>query len=89
MARKLSRLEIFQEQQVLLSKERTILSFMQTGLAFIGVGLIISNIFRSSISEFVGYILLLIGFLEVLESVRRLRRKQMEMDELKNRLLKA
>ncbi len=89
MPKKMTKMEILTEQQVVLSKERTILSFMQTGLAFIGVGLVVVNVFRNTFSELIGYLLMIVGFVEALESIRRLRSKQKEMDELKRSLSKA
>lgn len=74
-------------EQTLLSKERTILSFMQTGLAFIGVGIVIINIFATSgWSVLVGSILIVIGFLEIVESYRRLLRYQKKMREIRQTL---
>ena len=87
MPKKMSKLEIYQEQQVLLSKERTILSFMRTGLAFITAGIAITSFFQTIISaQIVGYSLTFIGFIEVFESIRRLTSKQKELDELKRYL---
>ncbi len=83
MARKLSKMEFYQEEQVLLSKERTIMSFMQVGLAFVTAGLVIAGFFKETSMMFAGYVLVLIGFTEVAESIRRLLSKQKEMDRLK------
>jgi len=80
------RIEILTEEQVLLAKERTILSFMQTGLAFIGAGVVIISIFNEILPQIVGYGLMIIGVLEVVESFKRLRRKQAEMHALKEKL---
>lgn len=86
--------EIFMKQQTLLSKERTILSkertilsFIQTGLAFIGVGIVIINVFPDNIqSTVVGTALILIGFVEILESYRRLSKYRRKMDLIKKKL---
>lgn len=87
MQKKMSKLEIYQEQQVLLSKERTILSFMRTGLAFITAGIVIAGFFETFISaQIVGYSLTFIGFVEVFESIRRLLLKQKEAERLKRYL---
>ena len=68
------------KERTLLSKERTILSFMQTGLAFIGVGIVIINVFGTNqSSEIVGWLLIIIGFAEVLESMRRLLKYKKKM----------
>lgn len=74
---------VLSEERTILSKERTILSFMQTGLAFIGIGIIVANYFKETIVHVIGYILIVIGFIEVLESIRRLRKKQKEIESLK------
>ena len=87
MSKKKTRLEIYQEQQVLLSKERTILSFMRTGLAFITAGIAIAAFFQDFVSaQIVGYSLTFIGFIEVFESIRRLLVKQRDLDKLKREL---
>jgi uncharacterized membrane protein YidH (DUF202 family) len=89
MPKKMSKLEIYEEEQVLLSKERTILSFMRTGLAFVTAGIVIAGFFREIQSaQIVGYILTLIGFIEVAESIRRLLIKQKEAEKLKRYLEK-
>jgi len=74
---------ILSEERTLLSKERTILSFMQTGLTSIGLGIVLSYYLKGTFLIHVGYILILTGFIEVLESMRRLRRKQKEIEVLK------
>lgn len=84
--RKISRLEILQEEQVLLSKERTVLSFMRTGLAFIGTGVVVISVFKNLEATVIGNILVGIGFVEVFESIRRLVEKQRELDELRSNL---
>ena len=73
------------KERTLLSKERTILSFMQTGLAFIGAGIIIINVFgvASNPSEIIGWLLIIIGFGEVLESARRLIKYKKKMNLIK------
>jgi uncharacterized membrane protein YidH (DUF202 family) len=86
MPKRLSRVEICEEEQVLLSKERTILSFMRTGLAFVTAGIVIAGFFNDIKSaQIIGYILVGIGFIEVFESIRRLTVKQKEMNELKRK----
>lgn len=74
---------IFSVERTLLSKERTILSFMQTGIACMGIGLVITFYFKETAINAVGYALMLIGFIEVIESIRRLKLKQIEMHRLK------
>jgi len=76
---------LLSEEQTILSKERTILSFMQTGVAFITLGLVIVNLFRNMQSELIGWALILLGFVEVLESLRRLRKYKKLAERIKNR----
>jgi len=73
------------KERTLLSKERTILSFMQTGLAFIGVGIVLINIFgaTSHPTVIIGWTLILIGFVEVLESLRRLMKYKKRMSSIR------
>ncbi|MBS3050936.1 MAG: DUF202 domain-containing protein [Candidatus Aenigmarchaeota archaeon] len=73
------------EEEVLLSKERTILSFMRTALAFIGVGIIVVNFFKDTAFQLIGYLLIMVGFVEIGESARRLRKKQKIMGRLEKR----
>jgi len=73
------------EEEVLLSKERTILSFMRTALAFIGVGIIVVNFFKDTALQLIGYLLIMVGFVEIGESARRLRKKQKIMGRLEKR----
>lgn len=74
-------------ERTVLSKERTVLAFMQTALAFIGVGIVIINVFPTSqISLIVGGALILIGFVEVIDSLRRMKKYKRKMSEIRKRL---
>ena len=74
-------------EQVILSKERTVLSFMRTGLAFIGAGVVILNIFTDNFTSMVvGLALILIGFVEILESYRRLSAYKKKIEKIKRAL---
>lgn len=85
MPKKISRVEIYEEQQLILSKERTILSFMRTGLTFVTAGIVVASFFSQTTAHVVGYILVGIGFIEVFESIRRLIVKTKELNELKRK----
>ena len=86
MPNKMTRVEVYEEQQLILSKERTILSFMRTGLAFVTAGIVIAGFFASlKTAQIIGYVLVGIGFIEVFESMRRLMSKQKELNELKRK----
>jgi uncharacterized membrane protein YidH (DUF202 family) len=74
-------------ERTILSKERTILAFIQTGLAFIGVGIAIINVFSTiAWSVIVGSLLLVIGFVEIAESYRRLTHYQKKMGQIRTHL---
>jgi len=82
---------ILAEEQTILSKERTILSFMRTGLTFIVLGLAVVSI--SGIVgdvliavQAVGWEIVVIGFAEVFESYRRLKRYQNKMKKKEKEL---
>ena len=77
---------LLKEEEVILAKERTILSFMQTGLASIGIGIILVKFFTEVAFQLAGFILILIGIVESYESGRRLRKKQKEMEIIKKKL---
>ena len=64
------------KEQVILSKERTILQFMSTALAMIGLGLVIVNVLRDLLFQAMGFGLVFAGFIELLESMRKFRNKQ-------------
>lgn len=71
------------EEEVLLSKERTALSFMRTALTFIGVGIVVASVFKDVLLfQVMGYLLVAIGVVELVESFRRLRSKQKYMNKL-------
>lgn len=76
---------VLSEERTILSKERTILSFMQTGLTSIGLGIVLTYYLKETLLTYVGYILILTGFVEVLESIRKLKTKQKEVESLKKR----
>ena len=86
MAKKEDRTILLKQEEVVLAKERTILSFMQTGLAAIGIGIILVKFFQEIYFQIAGFILILIGIIEAYDSGRRLRIKQKEMDEIKRKL---
>jgi uncharacterized membrane protein YidH (DUF202 family) len=86
MAKREDRTVLLKEEEVILAKERTILSFMQTGLAAIGIGIILVKLFQELPFQLAGFILILIGVAESYESGRRLRKKQKEMEILKKKL---
>ena len=78
---------LLSKERTILSKERTILSFIQTGLAFIAVGVAIINVFAQNIeSVIIGTALVFLGFIEIVESYRRLKKYRNKMDGIKKKL---
>jgi uncharacterized membrane protein YidH (DUF202 family) len=86
---------LFLKEQTVLAKERTILSFMRTGLGFITAGFAI--IAAAGILEtfmkihpampfVIGTALVIVGFLEIIESFRRLRIYRRKMKQITGRL---
>ncbi|HLC76740.1 MAG TPA: DUF202 domain-containing protein [archaeon] len=76
MPKKSNKRLLIAEEEVVLSKERTILSFMRTAMALIGAGVVIASILQDVIFKLVGYGLIVLGFIELVDSMRRLREKQ-------------
>ena len=77
---------LIEEEEVLLSKERTALSFMRTALTFIGVGIVVANVLKDVIIfQALGYLLVLVGVVELIESFRRLKNKQKTINRLEKR----
>jgi uncharacterized membrane protein YidH (DUF202 family) len=79
---------VLSKERTLLSKERTILSFMQTGLAFIGIGILVINVFGDTgyAPDVVGWSLIAIGAVEILECTRRLIKYRKKMNIVKKEL---
>jgi uncharacterized membrane protein YidH (DUF202 family) len=86
---------LFVKEQTLLSKERTILSFMRTGLGFITAGFaiiaatsILENFMNvhPMISFTIGSAIVIVGFIEIAESFRRLRVYRNKMREINKEL---
>lgn len=77
---------ILAEEQTILSKERTILSYMRTGLTFVVAGIAVNNFFPNISTQVVGWILIFVGFFEIVESYRRLMRYKKKMESVKKRL---
>lgn len=81
--RKESKALLIAEEEVLLSKERTALSFMRTALTFIGVGIVVASVFKDVLLfQVLGYLLVVIGVVELFESFRRLRHKEKYVNKL-------
>ena len=77
---------VLAEEQTILSKERTILSYMRTGLTFVVAGIAVNNFFPNIATQIVGWILIFIGFFEIIESYRRLAKYKKKMEKVKRAL---
>ena len=86
---------LFLKEQTILAKERTILSFMRTGLTSITVGFTVVAIgpilnqslsINPSVSFIIGAGVAIVGFVELIESMRRLNIYKRRMNEIKERL---
>ena len=75
--------EALAEEQTVLSRERTTNSYMQTGIAFVGVGLVIINVFSGKGYSLLGGILVFVGLIEIIESLRRLAKQKKIMKQVK------
>jgi len=74
MNKKTNKQLALQEEQTLLSRERTMQQYMTTGLAFIGVGLIVVKFFIEYIYITIGIILIFIGFWQLWQAYRRFKK---------------
>jgi uncharacterized membrane protein YidH (DUF202 family) len=89
MARDVDIRILLAEEQTLLSRERTMHSYMQTGLAFTSVGLVIIKFLGEIFYTCAGVFFMILGCLLIVESGRRyvrfrkairaLRRKEAEL----------
>jgi len=86
---------LFVKEQTILAKERTILSFMRTGLGFITAGFaliaatsILETMFKMNpaTSFIIGWGIVIVGFIEIIESFRRLRVYRSKMREISEEL---
>ena len=86
---------LFVKEQTILAKERTILSFMRTGLGFITAGFaliaatsILETMFKMNpaTSFIIGWGIVIVGFIEIIESFRRLRIYRSKMREITEEL---
>jgi uncharacterized membrane protein YidH (DUF202 family) len=59
------------EEQTLLSRERTMHSYMQTGLAFTSVGLVVIKLLGGLLFFYTGIMLMILGGALILEAARR------------------
>jgi uncharacterized membrane protein YidH (DUF202 family) len=73
------------EEQTLLSRERTMHSYMQTGLAFTSVGLLIIKFLVGFFYVGVGVLFIVLGGLLILESGRRYTRFRKVVKLLRNK----
>ncbi len=79
---------ILSEEQTLLAKQRTMLAFIQTGLGFIGMGLIVAKFFGVVIFQFIGSVLILIGFYEIARAYKKMTEYNRRLERVKNLIKK-
>ena len=73
-------------EKMLLNKKHSIYSFMKAGLAMLVIGLLLITILRGNIIfEIIGWIIIVVGFLEILESYHRMDRWKKEMARLRRK----
>lgn len=73
------------EEQTLLSRERTMHSYMQTGLAFTSVGLLIIKFLEGFFYVGVGIFFIILGGFLILEAGRRYTRFRKAIRSLRNK----
>ena len=83
MAKNEQRHLILLEEQTMLSRERTMQQYMTTGLAFIGVGLIVTRLFLERVYTAIGSILIAIGFWQIWKAYQRFRRYRFMIRKLR------
>ena len=76
------------EEQTLLSRERTMHSYMQTGLAFTSVGLFIIKFLSGLLYVCAGAVFVILGFLLIVESARRYIRFRQAIRKLREKEIK-
>ena len=65
---------LLSQEQTILSRERNMQAYISTGLAFIGVGLVVLRLFEGMLYWVLGGVFLLIGFWQILEAYERFRK---------------
>ncbi len=73
------------EEQTLLSRERTMHSYMQTGLAFTSVGLVIIEFLGGLLYVCTGAFFMILGFLLIIESAKRYVRFRKAIRQLREK----
>ncbi len=73
------------EEQTLLSRERTMHSYMQTGLAFTSVGLLIMKFLPGIFYSGTGLIFIILGALLIVESGKRYMRFRRAIAKLREK----
>jgi uncharacterized membrane protein YidH (DUF202 family) len=71
-----SRQLILLEEQTILSRERTMQQYITTGLAFIGVGLLVARFFLGLVYAVLSAALIGIGFWQIYTAYKRFKRYQ-------------
>ncbi|MCX6774793.1 MAG: DUF202 domain-containing protein [DPANN group archaeon] len=69
-----SRQLVLLEEQTILSRERTMQQYIATGLAFIGVGLLVARFFLGPVYTAMSAALIAIGFWQIYAAYKRFER---------------
>lgn len=65
------RMLLLAEEQTILARERTMQQYINTGLAFVGLGLIVARFFGNGHYQAVGALLIMLGFWQIYQAYSR------------------
>lgn len=74
---------VLSEERTILSKQRTELAFIQTGLAAVGLGLLVVKFWIDNPFQFIGTILIGLGFYEIARSYIKLSEYNKRLERVK------
>lgn len=77
------------EEETILSKQRTQLAFIQTGLAGIGVGLVVFRFWEGAFFQGIALLLVIYGFYEIVRSYRKLGEYSKRLERVKEIVKKS
>jgi uncharacterized membrane protein YidH (DUF202 family) len=80
---------ILSEERTVLSKQRTALAFVQTGLAAVGAGLIVVKFWEDVAFRYVGVILMVFGFYEIVNAYPKLVKYEKRLRRVKELVKKS
>ena len=77
------------DERTILSKQRTELAFMQTGIAMVGLGLVALKFWFEGPIEIVATVLVGLGFYEIARSYQKLLEYSRRLDRIKTLVRKS